>query len=755
MNKKISHIKRAAIFVLFFTFTWAYAETINSVKYTGLLHMSDLLANEISNIKTGEQLDKNKVDRAIVAFYEQNYFEDIYADFSNGILTFYFKEKPRVASIEMKGFGSEQERNAIIDQGGIKKGDTFDQIKIDRAKTLIKTVLELQGYYGSVIEEEIEPTGESGAYAIVLNVNRGENIIINRAIYDGREKLKISEIESLTANKERELMGWMWGRNDGKLKLLELEYDGARIQDTYMRNGYLDATVSSPSLLANLSSFSANLYYKIREGKQYKISDVTIIMDSPVKDEKEIKKILKAKAGDIFNIENLRNDAENIKTNIADIGYAFARVSPDLDKDDATSEVKVIYHVQAGKKVFINDVIISGNSRTFDRIIRRELLLAPNDLYELSKVKRSENALRRLGYFENITIEERRVTEDSIDLLISVVEAKTGEMIFGVGYGSYDKLMLNASIRERNLFGTGQIGQVAVDWSRYRQLASVSLTNPRIFDSEYGASISVFKSLYVNYQYTEDTTGFGINVTRMLSDSLRVSLGYNLSTKEVSRFTDELTELYYRYLFFTIQRPIKSSITPGLYFDNTDDYYFPKNGIISSASVEYAGIGGDVNFLKYYAKFAGYYHLKNIVDLDFILRYKTQIGYLQKLKYTPLTENFYMGGISTVRGYYSGSITPYFYIGGLALRTGGNSLWTNSIEVSYGLVEVAKIRLTFFVDYGMLGVSKFNDYVRSSYGLALEWVSPIGPIVLVFPRAYKPQPGDRTSNFEFTMGTRF
>lgn len=171
--------------------------------------------------------------------------------------------------------------------------------------------------------------------------------------------------------------------------------------------------------------------------------------------------------------------------------------------------------------------------------------------------------------------------------------------------------------------------------------------------------------------------------------------------------------------------------------------------------MEYAGIGGDVNFLKYYAKFAGYYHLKNIVDLDFILRYKTQIGYLQKLKYTPLTENFYMGGISTVRGYYSGSITPYFYIGGLALRTGGNSLWTNSIEVSYGLVEVAKIRLTFFVDYGMLGVSKFNDYVRSSYGLALEWVSPIGPIVLVFPRAYKPQPGDRTSNFEFTMGTRF
>ena len=729
-----------------------YAKDISAIKYEGLSSISNVLADEIIGIKVGESLNIAKVDKAIVSLYSQGYFEDIYADFNGGILTFYFKQKPKVASVEIKGYGSEQEKETLYSQIGIKKGDSYDETKLNRAKLVIRTILEYQGYYGTVVEADITQVGEDKAYAITFNVNQGENIIIKKAEYDGREKLKVSEVEELSANRAKQFMGWLWGRNDGKLKLADLEYDSPRIQDAYMRKGFLDASVSQAFLDANFNDYSANLYYKIKEGERYKVSEIKIILHVPVIEEKELRKVLKVKKGTYFNIEEVRADVESIRQKIADLGYAFARVNPDLDKDPQNAEVKVLYLIQVGQKVKINDVLISGNSRTADRIIRREILLAPGDTYSLSDLKESENALKRLGYFGKVKIDERRVSEDSMDLLVSVEEARTGELMFGLGYGSYDKLMVNASIRERNLFGTGQSGQLYADWSYRRQLVNLTLSNPRVLDSKYSTSFSVFHSLYWNWDYREQTTGGSITGGKLLTNTLRASLGYTLSTTRVLDFYDaRLATLYKEYL--SIDRPIKSAISPSLYFDNTDDYYFPKNGAIISAYVEYAGLGGDEKYTKLYGKMALYYHLKSLVGIDLIARYKTQAGAIINNGYVPITSKFYMGGISSVRGYQVSSLSPRNSTG--EIRIGGNYMMTHSVELSYGILEKAQMRLAFFVDYGMIGIQSLDETIRASWGAAVEWISPFGPIVIVFPQPINPQPGDRTSRFEFTMGTRF
>lgn len=729
-----------------------YAKDISAIKYEGLSSISNVLADEIIGIKVGESLNIAKVDKAIVSLYSQGYFEDIYADFNGGILTFYFKQKPKVASVEIKGYGSEQEKETLYSQIGIKKGDSYDETKLNRAKLVIRTILEYQGYYGTVVEADITQVGEDKAYAITFNVNQGENIIIKKAEYDGREKLKVSEVEELSANRAKQFMGWLWGRNDGKLKLADLEYDSPRIQDAYMRKGFLDASVSQAFLDANFNDYSANLYYKIKEGERYKVSEIKIILHVPVIEEKELRKVLKVKKGTYFNIEEVRADVESIRQKIADLGYAFARVNPDLDKDPQNAEVKVLYLIQVGQKVKINDVLISGNSRTADRIIRREILLAPGDTYSLSDLKESENALKRLGYFGKVKIDERRVSEDSMDLLVSVEEARTGELMFGLGYGSYDKLMVNASIRERNLFGTGQSGQLYADWSYRRQLVNLTLSNPRVLDSKYSTSFSVFHSLYWNWDYREQTTGGSITGGKLLTNTLRASLGYTLSTTRVFDFYDaRLATLYKEYL--SIDRPIKSAISPSLYFDNTDDYYFPKNGAIISAYVEYAGLGGDEKYTKLYGKMALYYHLKSLVGIDLIARYKTQAGAIINNGYVPITSKFYMGGISSVRGYQVSSLSPRNSTG--EIRIGGNYMMTHSVELSYGILEKAQMRLAFFVDYGMIGIQSLDETIRASWGAAVEWISPFGPIVIVFPQPINPQPGDRTSRFEFTMGTRF
>lgn len=796
------------------------AEKIKSIKYDGMLYMSPMLAGEVTQIQPGDELDPESINKAILALYDQGYFKDVYATFADGVLTFHFKEKPRVASIEIKGYGTEQEKETLYTQMGVKKGDTFDEEKLEKAKDILKTILEYQGYYGTVIETDLKPVNNDGAYAITLNVNRGDNIIIKHSTYDGAEKLKKRTIESLSANKQRDFMGWFWGLNDGKLHLNDLEYDSLRIQDVYMRNGFLDASVSAPFLNANLSTYTANLYYQITEGTQYKVSEVDIDIDNEVVPISKLLKATKVKKNQIFDIENLRGDVQILKREVADKGYAFAVIKPDLDKDQKNGLVKVIYHIEVGDKVYINDVIISGNTRSSDRIIRREILLAPGDLYSLSKVSDSENALRRLGFFDNVKINEKRISENSMDLLVSVQEGRTGQLQFGLGYGSFGGLMVNGSVSERNLFGTGQSGSIyaniatgtgSYNNSYYNSLGynsianygrqfsgNISLTNPRIFDSRYSTSGSLYANYYVNYQYIQQSGGFSISGGRLFfNNKLRLSLGYDINATKTFGFSSPLYERYYSAHTQNVNTgggfpvyglwnrdyhlPIDSSITPSISFDNTDDYYFPKNGIIASAYAQFSGVGGNVRNAKLYAKFAAYYYLKDSIGIDLIARYKAQGGYIfryNKNDFLSLNNTFYMGGVTTIRGFQSGSVSPKDNLG---LWVGGDGMFTNSVELSYGLLEAAKMRISAYFDWGFLtykgqriqtpngtvGMANFIDYGvpgagveqlewRAATGIALEWVSPMGPIVLVFPlKVFNEQPGDYTSHFEFTMGTRF
>lgn len=717
--------------------------------------MSNLIANEVSGLKIGDKVDFKKINDAILKFYKQDYFNDIYADYDDGILTFYFTEKPSVSNVEIKGYGNENETKDIAKLINIKKGDTYDIYKEKYAKEVIINALEEKGLYNSVVE--VEQTKNLDSISLIFNVNKGENIIIRKAYYEG-STIDKSEIESLSANKERhKWLGWLPWWNNGELKAKELEFDNLRIQDVYMRKGFLDAIISSPLVSADFANYDAILMYKIIEGKRYKVDGLEIKKNDDIENifsTKDLSDLVKIKNNEYFNIESVRNDIENIKSYIMDKGYAYTRIAPDLDKNEEESKVKIIYNIDIGKKVHINDVIITGNTSSGDRIIRRELLIAPGDIYNITNIRKSENALRRTGFFEKVQISEIRMSEDSMNLLVEVAEGRTGEFIFGLGFGSYDQLMINASIKERNLFGTGITLQFYVNWSKYTQLYNIGLVNPRLFDTLYNASINVYKSYFNNYDYVENSTGFNVSVGRDITDALSLNLTYEITQTYLSNFNDIVQQALYS-LYFPPDGILKSTLTPGIYFDNTDDYYFPKNGAILQVSSEFAGLGGDAKYIKLYGKSSFYYHLKNLIDFDLILRYKAQIGKIFgsiEKRELPITDTFYMGGIGTVRGYRTYSLTPKDKNG---LRIGGNVMFTNSVEASWGFLEAINMRIATFFDYGMIGKKRFDEIARMSWGLSLEWVSPIGPLVFVFPFAINPKTDDEISKFEFTMGTRF
>ncbi|PAF43695.1 outer membrane protein assembly factor BamA [Helicobacter sp. 11S02629-2] len=827
---------------------------MSKIDYKGLSYISSELASDISNIKEGSTLDEAAIDKAVVNFYNQGYFNDVYATFDKGVLTFHFKEKPSVASIEIKGWGTQSEKDTLYGQIGIKKGDTFDNTKLKNAKDVILKALEYKGFYGTVVQDEITKLSNANAVSIILNVNRGNTIVIDKSTYNGAKNLKKRTIESLSANKQRDFLGFLPGLNSGKLILNELEVDPLRIQDVYMRHGYLDAHVSTPFLEANMDNYKAKLYYNVHEGVQYKVKDVEFNLSKDVITKKELSKKLLTVKGSIFDIQNVRTDIESLKFKIADLGYAYVAITPDLKKDPKTAEVTVDFRIDVGQKVHINDVVITGNTRTGDRIIRREVLIAPGDLYSLTKITQSENALKRLGYFDKVRIDSRRVTNDLIDLVVNVSEGRTGELVFGVGYGSFYGLMVNANVNERNLFGSGfsagiganvsfggQVGLLGsgLNSSLLRGLTqqnfNASLTNPRILDSKWSVSFNAYYANSLSYVYSQETIGGGFSVGRLLLPNLRLNVGYDLNRTNTYGFIDlfgNSQPLYNRYYASHDERvfptnipgidsqvlhnapdtllnavgigvirgiwdrnyvgsnaPIKSSVTPSLNFDNTDDYYFPKNGISASVSAQLAGLGGDVRYVKLYTKNAFYYDLSKLLHIDLIARYKVQAGYLLRYSqndFFSLNDTFYMGGVGTIRGFYSYSISPNDEFG---LRVGGDGIFTNSVELSYGLIPSAKMRLSLYADYGFLTYKGTNNQAnfkqfgtfsgptsllpRGAAGAAIEWVSPMGPIVLVFPFLWYngtsvfSYPGaskirqnnnflsDYPSYFEFTMGTRF
>lgn len=737
---------RFLLFLLIVLPTLLFSIDLKRIEYQGLVHISPVVATEMIDIQEGERIDIEKVNKAIVRFYEQGYFKDIWVTEENGVLTFHFKELPIIANIEINGYGDQKEEKELYTEIGLKKGDIYSIDKIKKVKKTIMDALENEGYFDSQVEETIEEINEN-SIKLTLDVSEGDRIIVTDIKYCGADEFSAGDFESVTANREKEWLGWMWGFNDGKLKLQELPLDNQRIKDVYMQEGYLDAKISPAHLQADFNTYEASLTYKIEEGKPYTVTGIRFELTDPVVEVEELQALLRMKTGRIFDVNKLRKDMKKIKEYVANFGYAFTIVNPDMEKNQEESTVEIVYYVIPGKKVYINDVLISGNTRTLDRVIRREIILAPGDLYNLTDLTDSKNALKRRGYFETVEVEEKRITEDKVDLLVKVEEAMTGEFKFGLGYGSYGGMSFSMGVSDRNVMGSGMKLGTSFDISQRSSAYDVSLSNPRVLDSKYSMGVNLFRSEYEAYDYTSKKTGGSVTGGRSLSRHWGASLTYAYTVTQLEDVASNFDSKYIR-----LDQTAKSSISPGVSFDNTDDYLLPRSGMSFSSYIEYAGLGGDETYTKNFNRYSLFYDLEDWIDRDIILRYKARAGFVADNGYLPISEKFYLGGMRTIRGYSSGSISPR---DDEDYRIGGTATFSNSVEASFGVLEQAKMRIATFYDYGMVGEDAISDLSRSSYGLALEWISPIGPLHLVFPQAISPEPYDKTSAFEFSMGQRF
>jgi outer membrane protein insertion porin family len=728
-----------------------FGMTIKSIKYEGMIHISKPVALRMLKFEVGDDVDEKTIDDSIKYYFKQGYFQDIWVSFEDGVLTYHFKEKGVISKVELKGWKESDKdiKDSVIQ---IKVGSQYDKRKIEDAKKRIIDAISQDGKIDSVVEVQEERL-ENGSTKLTFIVNEGEEIVIKSLKYSGVSGLDSDLFDDVIANKEHEFMGWFWGRNSGDMQLADLAYDPLRIRDLYMQYGYLDAKVDEPFVRVDFDNYTADMSYQIQEGEVYKISAIKINQVTKVIDDEKIKDVIKLKEGKPFNIKTFREDANRIKTIIADLSYAFVQVTPDLRKDKKNHTVEVVFRIVPGDKVRIRNVIISGNTRTLDRIIRRELYLGPGDMYSLTDLKDSRNALGRLGFFDGNTIEEKRIDNSNMDLIVKVKEAPTGNIQLGGGYGSYGGVLVTIAVNDRNVWGSGINMGIKLERSEMTENYSFNISNPRLNDSDFSGNFSIYKSSYEYNDYTVDTDGISFGMGHRFTRHISGYLGYSYSANSYE--IDQTVDVEDRNKYY-FESYAKSSVIVSANFDNTDDYYLPREGFTFSQSFERAGLGSDANFFKTRTNFSKFTGLKDWVGFDAIFRYKARYYFVADTGYLPIADRFYMGGLGSVRGYESYSISPTVTeADGTIRRIGGEQTFSNSVELSFPLVPKAKMRLVTYLDWGFIGDDSLKEYSRGGYGAGIEWFSPVGPIQLMFSQPLNKQVGDKTSNFEFTMGQRF
>ena len=748
---------------LLLSVTLLQAQTLKKVNFDGLIHLSPSVALRMLPFEVGDEIDEENVDKAIKKYFAQGYFNDIWSEYKEGVLTFYFKEKATISKVELKGW-KENDKDVLDSVVQIKKGTLYDEKKLEAAKKRIVAAISQEGKIDSVVEIQKEFL-ENGSLKVTFLVNEGEEIIINQLRYSGVEQLDSDDFDDVIANKEHQFMGWFWGRNDGKMSLPNLQYDNLRIRDFYMQHGFLDAKVKEPFVRVNFDNYTAKMSYEVQEGEAYTITSVGIEQQRHVIEDAKLQEVLSLKKGEIFDINKFRKDSEKIKTMIADKSYAFVQVVPDLKKNKQNHTVDVFFRISPGDKVKIRNVVISGNNRTLDRIIRRELYLGPGDMYSLTDLKDSRNAIGRLGYFDSNTIEEKRVDNHTMDLIVKVKEAPTGNIQIGGGYGSYGGLLLSIGVNDRNIWGSGINVGIKAEKSQTTQNYSFNISNPRLNDSDFSGNFSVYTSSYAYNDYTVLSDGVTVGTGHRFGRFVSGYIGYGYS-KNAYEFGSDFNASAYNTFYF--EDYAKSSVTISARWDNTDDYYLPRHGFVLSQSFEKSGLGADANFFKARTNFSTYKGLADYVGFDAIFRYKARFYTVLDNGYIPLAEKFYMGGIGSVRGYESYSISPTIedstgnttVDGKQVRRVGGTETFSNSLEISFPLVPKAKMRLVTYIDWGTISDKISSNLVtnnesRAGYGAGLEWFSPVGPIQLMFSQPLLSKNYDNTATFEFTMGQRF
>jgi outer membrane protein insertion porin family len=683
--------------------------------------------------------------------FRMGYFNDIQIDTKESPqgweVTFRVVEKPVIGKINIVGFKAKQEAD-ILAAIKVRANSIINETEIRNSIANIRNLYRDDGYYGCQVETERKDTGH-GRIDLTFKITEGGKVFIREINFIGNKTYSAAKLEDVITTSRK---GWFSFITDaGLLNKKKLEEDSARLTAFYHNSGFVDAKVGDPEVVQKEKGFSVN--FNIDEGERYRCGNIDLAGD--LIDDKAVL-LAKIEVGkeEFFSRKVLREDIMRLTDHYADKGYAFAEINPLIDKDPLKKLVNLTLKIDQGKLIHINRINIKGNTRTRDKVVRREIELDENGIFNASLLKTSHQQLQRLEFFEDVNITPEPTVDDTLlDINVEVKEKPTGKFSIGAGYSSVDHVTFMGEISENNLFGRGQRLALQANISSNTNQFNIDFTEPHLFDSKLLIGFNVYRWKRDFDDYTKNSSGGGARVGYPIWHKWMYNLSYgydNTSLENVNLLTAS-TEI-----IDSMDYHITSAIKTGLSLDTRDRQYAAHTGSMHSLTVKYAGgpLGGDNSFTKFEASTSWFIPVTKTTTFHPLLSlgqiYSNNEGHL------PVFEKFYLGGINTIRGFDNGKISPIDPATGN--RIGGDKMWYGNLEYSFPIIKEQGVLGVFFYDignvYGNDESWRFSD-VKQSAGAGIRWLSPMGPLRLEWGHNLHPVGDEDKSNWEFSIGGNF
>ncbi|WP_083455967.1 outer membrane protein assembly factor BamA [Desulfosarcina cetonica] len=540
--------------------------------------------------------------------------------------------------------------------------------------------------------------------------------------------------------------------SSGELNREDLKQDAGRIMAHYQTNGFIHAKVADP--VVDFTGQSIHITFKIEEGERFRVGRIDIEGDLLIVPKEKLMPFLKIAKVPYFSRETVRQDIVSLTDVYANAGYAYASVNPLTKENDQTHLVDITYTIDKGEKVYFEDIEIVGNTRTRDKVIRRELRIYEQQLYSGSRLKRSVRNLNRLDYFEDVKVDTPKGSaDDRMRVKVEVKEKPTGSFTFGAGYSTVDNFFVTGSVTQRNLFGRGQILKLSGQIGGSSDLYNLSFTEPWLFDIPLAGTASLYRQTREYDTYDRTSRGGTIGFSYPIWDYTRASLAYRYDITDLDDIDDDANDNI-KALEGT---NATSAVTTAISYDSRDKTFNTTNGQNHRLTYTYAGLGGDIGFNKVTAELGWY--IPVFKDLVTFLHGET--GVVRQIDgYTlPDYEKFYLGGMNSIRGFdYQDINIPTINSDGEESEEGGLSYVQFNLEFTYPIVKDLGVVGVIFYDTGNVYADETIDLgdLRQSAGYGIRWYSPIGPIRIEAGHILDPRDDeDSSARWEFSMGAAF
>ncbi|SDY07637.1 outer membrane protein assembly factor BamA [Nitrosomonas sp. Nm58] len=724
-------------------------------------------------IKVGDVLDEAKATAAIKTLYETGFFQDVRLKAQDGLLIVEIQERPAIAQINING-AKEFEKDKLkegLKQAGLAESRIFSRSLLEKAEQELKRQYISRGKYAVKITTTTTPL-ERNRVGINFDIEEGKTTRIRQINIVGNEAFSDSDLVGLFVLRTPGLLTWF--TKDDQYSKQKLSADLETLRSYYLDRGYLEFNIDSTQVSITPDMKDIYITINITEGPQYTVSDIKLAGNFLVPEE-ELRKLIKLEPGGVFVRERLTESVKLITDRLGDEGYAFANVnaSPELDKE--SRKTAFTFYVDPGRRVYVRRINISGNDRTRDEVIRREFRQMEGAWHSTSQINRSKQRVDRLDFFTSVNVETPPVADapDQVDINVNVTEKPTGAIMFGAGYSDLEGIILNGSVSQNNIFGTGNFLSVSVNTGSVNKIFSASFTNPYYTINGISLGFDVFKrdintrSLPSVGIFNTDTAGATLRFGIPIAENDIVSLGLgaehtkiDLRANSPQRFFDFVEQ----FGSTTNNLPITLSWAR----DNRDSAIWTTSGTTHRLFGEFSLPFAELEYYKASYEHKWFFPISRIFTL--MLNGQVGVGDGYSGESLPFFKNFFAGGFNSVRGYNINSLGPRDPVldengnpipGRRGTIVGASKRVVGSAEVLFPapfMKDEKTVRLAAFIDGGNV----FNDwsqldlnFLRFSTGIAVTWISPMGPLRFSVAQPLNDQKGDDIQRFQFQLGQTF